>query len=86
MEENEEECARFSPRRKLLFVAIASFHSFLAPFSSAAVLSAVPNVAAALHTTGTVINYSNAVFLIAMAIAPCFCAPVSQVGVLFLAC
>jgi hypothetical protein len=76
------EYTRFSERRKWCIVGIVSFLSFLGPFSSTAVLPAVPNIAADLDTTGTIINYTNAAFLCSMAISPCIFAPISQVCVL----
>jgi MFS family permease len=75
----ESEYRRFSPKRKWVIVGIVAYLSFLGPFSATAVLPAVPNIAADLHTTDTNINYSNAVFFCAMAISPCIFAPLSQV-------
>lgn len=87
---------RFSPARKLVIVAILSYCSFLAPISSTTVLSAVPEVAAEYQTTGTVINLSNALYMLFMGLSPMFWGPLSQVygrrivnltsAVLFFAC
>ncbi|EJT76213.1 hypothetical protein GGTG_06135 [Gaeumannomyces tritici R3-111a-1] len=87
---------RFTPGRKLVVVAVLSFCSFLAPISSTAVLSAVPEVAAEFGTTGTVINISNAFYMFFMGVSPMFWGPLSQVygrrivnlvtAVLFTAC
>ncbi|KAL3424018.1 hypothetical protein PVAG01_03298 [Phlyctema vagabunda] len=87
---------RLSPRRKHIIVALLSFCSFLAPISSTTILAAVPEVAATYHSTGTIINLSNGLYLIAMGLSPCFWGPLSQVygrrniclitAVLFLAC
>lgn len=45
--------SKFSPRRKIAMVTVLSFASFLSPMAGTAVLSAVPEVAATFHTTGT---------------------------------
>ncbi|CBX90495.1 hypothetical protein LEMA_P066210.1 [Plenodomus lingam JN3] len=66
---------KFSPRRKYIIVAIVSFCSFLAPVSSTTVLSAVPEVAATYGTDGSVINVSNALYMLFMGISPCFYGP-----------
>jgi hypothetical protein len=75
----DDDYGQFSETRKRIMVATVGFLCFLAPFSIAAILPAVPNVASQFNTTGTVINYTNAGFLMTMAISPCFCAPLSQV-------
>ncbi|KAL8376436.1 hypothetical protein RB595_007499 [Gaeumannomyces hyphopodioides] len=87
---------RFSPGRKAVIVVVLSLCSFLAPISSTAVLSAVPEVAAEFGTTGTVINLSNAFYMFFMGVSPMFWGPISQVygrrivnlitAVLFTAC
>lgn len=70
---------RFSNNKKLSIVAILSLCSFLTPISSTTVLAAVPEVAADYHSTGTIINLSNALYLVFMGISPCFWGPLSQV-------
>ncbi len=70
---------RLSPSRKLVIVALLSFCSFLAPISSTTILAAVPEVAATYHSTGTIINLSNALYMIFMGVSPCFWGPLSQV-------
>jgi MFS family permease len=70
---------RIAPARKILIVTLLSFCGFLTPTSSTAVLAAVPEVAAEYGTTGSIINLSNALYLIAMGISPCFWGPMSQV-------
>src|SRR5271163_780019 len=77
--DDDGEYNKFSERRKWCIVGIVSFLSFLGPFSSTAVLPAVPEIAAEFHTTGSIINYSNAAFLSSMAISPCLFSPISQV-------
>ena len=57
---------RISPTRKLVIVGVLSFSSFLAPISSTTVLAAVPEVAETFNTTGTIINLSNAIYLVSV--------------------
>jgi len=65
----------FSPGRKHVIVAVVSFCGFLAPVSSTTVLSAVPEVAATFGTDGSVVNVSNALYMLFMGISPCFYGP-----------
>ncbi|KAJ9622266.1 hypothetical protein H2203_006484 [Taxawa tesnikishii (nom. ined.)] len=69
----------FPHHRKIVIVAILSFCSFLAPISSTTVLAAVPEVVATYNTTGTIINVSNACYLIFMGLSPMFWGPLGQV-------
>ncbi|GAB7364996.1 hypothetical protein MBLNU230_g5779t1 [Neophaeotheca triangularis] len=78
-ETGDEIYERFSPKRKLVIVAILSFSSFLAPVGSTMVLSAIPEVAAEYSTSGTVINVSNALYLIFMGLSPLLWGPLGQV-------
>jgi len=70
---------RFSERRKMVIVAAMSFCSFLAPVSSTTVLSAVPEVAATFNTDGSIINISNALYMLFMGISPCFYGPYGNI-------
>ncbi|KAJ7474358.1 major facilitator superfamily domain-containing protein [Mycena galericulata] len=70
---------RISPPRKMLITCILAVCGFLAPVSSTTVLSAIPEVASTFNTTGSIINLTNAIYLIFMGISPCFWAPISQV-------
>jgi hypothetical protein len=70
---------RFSNRRKHIIVAVMSFCSFLAPVSSTTVLSAVPEVAATFNTDGSIINISNALYMLFMGISPCFYGPYGNI-------
>jgi hypothetical protein len=70
---------RLSPSRKLVIVALLSFCSFLAPISSTTILAAVPEVAATYSSTGTIINLSNALYMLFMGVSPMFWGPLSQV-------
>jgi hypothetical protein len=76
---DDEVYNKFSPRRKAVIVTLLSFCALLCPISSASVLSAVPEVAAEFDTNGTVINLSNALYLVFMGLSPCFWGPLSQV-------
>ncbi|KAM3075195.1 hypothetical protein ACMFMG_007354 [Clarireedia jacksonii] len=70
---------RIPPNRKVVIVGLLSFCSFLAPISSTTVLAAVPEVASTYGSTGTVINLSNAAYMVFMGVSPCFWGPLSQV-------
>ncbi|KAJ7237705.1 major facilitator superfamily domain-containing protein [Mycena haematopus] len=70
---------RLSFRRKVVITCVLAICGLLAPISSTTVLSAVPEVAGTFNTTGSIINLSNAIYLIFMGISPCFWAPISQV-------
>jgi len=70
---------RFSERRKAIIVAVVSFCSFLAPISSTTVLSAVPEVAATFNTDGSIINVSNALYMLFMGLSPCFYGPYGNI-------
>jgi hypothetical protein len=60
---------RFSRGRKRAFVAILSFCAILSPISSTGSLTAVPDIAAAFYTTGSVINISNGLYTAAMGLS-----------------
>jgi hypothetical protein len=77
--DNDEIYNRFSNRRKNIIVAVMSFCSFLAPVSSTTVLSAVPEVAATFGTDGSIINISNALYMLFMGISPCFYGPYGNI-------
>jgi MFS family permease len=87
---------KFSPHRKTLVVVLMSFCSFLAPISSTSVLAATPEVAAEYGTTGSIVNVTNAIYMLMMGISPIVWGPLSEVygrrpvsqvtAVLFCAC
>lgn len=77
--DNDEVYKRFSERRKTIIVAVVSFCSFLAPISSTTVLSAVPEVAATFNTDGSIINVSNAMYMLFMGLSPCFYGPYGNI-------
>ncbi len=70
---------RFSRRRKTVIVILLSFCSFLAPISSTSVLAATPEVAAEYNSDGTVINVTNAIYMLMMGISPIIWGPMSEV-------
>ncbi|KAL7957037.1 MFS general substrate transporter [Trichoderma compactum] len=78
-EAGDEIYDRVSPHRKHVIVIILSFCAFLAPLSSTSVLAAVPQVAETYHTTGSIINVSNAAYMALMGISPVVWGPMSQV-------
>lgn len=70
---------RFPPHRKTLMVAVMAWCGLLSPISSTTVLSAIPEVAATFSTTGSMISLTNALYLVFMALSPCFWGPLCQV-------
>ncbi|EEA27224.1 hypothetical protein TMatcc_004496 [Talaromyces marneffei ATCC 18224] len=78
-EQNAEQYLRFSPTRKVIIVVILSACSFLAPISSTMILTAIPEVAETFNTTGSVINASNAVYILAMGLSATFWGTFSQI-------
>ncbi len=70
---------RLPSSRKVVIVALLSFCSFLAPISSTTILAAIPEVATTYRTTGTIINLSNALYMLFMGVSPCVYGPLSQV-------
>ncbi len=70
---------RLSPRRKHVAVAVLSFCAFLSPQSSTSVLAATPEVAETFDTTSSIINVSNAAYMVFMGISPVVWGPMSQV-------
>lgn len=70
---------RFTRQKKRGMVAILCLLAFLAPLSSTTVLAAVPNVAADFGTSGTIINVSNALYMLMCGLGPCFVGPLSEV-------
>lgn len=73
------EYERFSTRRKHAITAILSLCGFLSPISSTTILAAVPEVAATYNTSGSIINLSNALYMIFMGLSPCLWGPISTI-------
>ncbi|CAM1503251.1 Fc.00g080270.m01.CDS01 [Cosmosporella sp. VM-42] len=70
---------RFSPLRKTGIVITLCYCGFLTPIASTALLVAIPEIAVAFTTTSAIINVSNAMFFIFMAISPIFWGPLANV-------
>ncbi|KAL4887828.1 major facilitator superfamily domain-containing protein [Aspergillus ambiguus] len=73
-----DEFNHFSKYRKVIMVIVMSWNGLLSPISSTSVLSAIPNVAATYDTSGSVIGLSNALYMVFMALSPCFWGPWCQ--------
>jgi hypothetical protein len=71
---------RFSNRRKNGIVVILCLLAFLGPLSSTTILAATPDVANTFETTGSIINLSNAFYMLMSAIGPCMVGPLSEVS------
>ncbi|KAI1840893.1 hypothetical protein JX266_012903 [Neoarthrinium moseri] len=67
--DEDEVYNRFSRQRKAVFVTILSFCALLSPISSTGSLTAVPEIAAAFQTTGSVVNISNGLYTGAMGVS-----------------
>ena len=78
-EVNAAQYERFSERRKIVITAVLSLCGFLAPISSTTILAAIPEVAETFHTTGSIINLSNALYLIFMGLSPSLWGPISTI-------
>lgn len=68
-----------SSTRKLLIVIFSSLSGFLSPMSGLAFLPAVSKIAEDFHTTGTIINVTNAIYLLFMMTSPCIFSPISDI-------
>ena len=79
VEADAEQYERFSSHKKVIITCVISICGLLAPISSTTVLAAIPEVAATFHTSGTIINLSNALYLVFMGISPCFWGPLGQI-------
>lgn len=77
--DNDEVYNKFTEQRKAIITAVLSFCSFLAPVSSTTVLSAVPEVAETFQCDGSIINISNALYMLFMGISPCFYGPFGNI-------
>ena len=79
VEINAAQYERFSPTRKIMITAVLSLCGFLAPISSTTILAAIPEVASTYSTSGSIINLSNAMYLIAMGLSPSLWGPISTI-------
>ncbi|KAH6899660.1 major facilitator superfamily domain-containing protein [Thelonectria olida] len=78
-EAGDEIYERVSQGRKTAIVFVLSFMALLSPISSTSVLAATPEVAKSYKTTGSIINVSNAAYMVVMALSPLIWGPMSQV-------
>ncbi|KIX03293.1 uncharacterized protein Z518_06845 [Rhinocladiella mackenziei CBS 650.93] len=79
VEVNAAQYERFSERRKLLITCVLSLCGFLAPISSTTILAAIPEVAATYNSSGSIINLSNALYLVFMGLSPSLWGPLSTI-------
>ena len=70
---------QFSPNRKKIILAVLSYSAFISPMSSTTILSSIPEIAADYSATPLTIEMSNALYILAMGIAPVVWAPLSSV-------
>ena len=70
---------RFSPNKKKIILAVLSYSAFISPMSSTTILSGIPEIAADYSATPLTIEMSNALYILAMGIAPVVWAPLSSV-------
>ncbi|KAF4832915.1 Itaconate transport protein [Colletotrichum tropicale] len=69
---------RLSRRRKHCIVTLLSFCALLSSIATTSVLAASPEVASQYDTTVSMINNSNAMYTLSMALSPLFWGPMSQ--------
>jgi hypothetical protein len=63
---------RFTPRQKAIITIVVSYGSFLSPLSSMIMLSAIPQIASHYNTTSSIIDISNAAYMLSAGMSP-FC-------------
>ncbi|KAF8519191.1 major facilitator superfamily domain-containing protein [Gautieria morchelliformis] len=68
---------RFSRGRKRAIVAVITFAALLAPFASSSFLPSIPQISSELRVSQAVINYTVAVYLIVIGVAPLGWSPYS---------
>lgn len=78
-EEDEAIYDKFTPLRKKLITAIVSFGGLNANIASLLVLTTIPEIAAEYNTTGTMINITNALYMLFMGVSTIFWGPLSQI-------
>lgn len=77
--DNKDPKQRYTAKQKGLYLFIISIACFLSPISTTMFLPAIPDIASDFNTTGTVINVSNSVYCVMMAISPCISSPVANI-------
>ncbi|KAF7537926.1 hypothetical protein G7054_g3347 [Neopestalotiopsis clavispora] len=77
--DDEQSWSRFSPLRKKVITLVVTMSGFNAAMDSMIISSAIPEVASTFNTTGSIINISNGLYMLFMALCPLFWGPLSQV-------
>lgn len=77
-EDGEEIYSKFSPGRKRAIVAVLGFGAFVALVSSTSVLPAVPEITETFHSTDTIVEISNAVYIALTGVGCVVWGPMSQ--------
>ncbi|EIN13032.1 MFS general substrate transporter [Punctularia strigosozonata HHB-11173 SS5] len=70
---------KFSPAKKRLIVIVVSVSALLAPFTSSAFLPSIPQIANDLNVSQSVVNYTVAIFLVSIGVAPLVWAPYATI-------
>ncbi|OLN82436.1 Dityrosine transporter 1-like protein 5 [Colletotrichum chlorophyti] len=78
-EDTEAIYDRFAPGRKRLVTAVVACGGVASTVSSLLLLAAIPEIAADLNSTGSIVNVSNAIYILFMGISTLFWGPISQV-------
>ncbi|KAF8590682.1 MFS general substrate transporter [Ramaria rubella] len=76
-DEGNEIYERFSKHRKKAIVAVISFAALLAPFASSSFLPSIPQISSDLGVSQSVINYTVAIYLVVIGVAPLGWSPYS---------
>ncbi|KAJ5259328.1 MFS transporter DHA1 family multidrug resistance protein [Penicillium angulare] len=77
--EEDDLYTRFSPRRKQLITGVVTYCAFLSPIGSTMITSTIPEVAQYFKTSGSIINASNAIYMLAAGMSPFLVGQASQV-------
>ncbi|VUC24906.1 unnamed protein product [Clonostachys rosea] len=77
-EETNVKFDQLSSRRKRSIVALLSYCALLSSMATTSVMAAIPELASEFSTTGSMINISNAMYTLSMAVSPLFWGPMSQ--------
>ncbi|KAF8590676.1 MFS general substrate transporter [Ramaria rubella] len=75
--ERDDVYDRFSKQRKRAIVAVVSFAALLAPFASSSFFPSIPQISTDLDVSQSVINYTVAVYLVVLGVAPLAWSPYS---------
>ncbi|KAK8850375.1 hypothetical protein IAR55_004293 [Kwoniella newhampshirensis] len=66
---------RFTKSQKRRILAVVAFSAFIAPMTSSVFFPSIPQLSADLHTSASVINYTVAVYIVTIGIAPVVWSP-----------